>query len=431
MHAYAADDPVFLAMNRRAQRDNPATGTFCVQCHAPVAVREGLTKDGLNLDELPREKRGVTCYFCHSAQKVDGTHNNPLVLATDGTLFGPFDDPDPAMPHKGKYSPLFDDDDAQSAAACGSCHDIQNLLGAHVERTFEEWQGTLFASTPAGQSCAGCHMPGRNGLASTLSSTARRVHSHAFPAVDLALTPFPAENPQNEQQRAAAQALLDTVVQGTLCLNPAAGRIELTLDNVSAGHSWPSGATPDRRAWVELVAYAGEQVIYTSGGAAALPLEGSPDPDLWLLRDCLFDGAGTEETMFWQAARVTGNAIPGAVLPNVNDPTSFSRTHVKQLYPSGGGARLTQAPTRITARVHLQAVGDDVLTELVADGDLDPSVPAQIARFQLGGGAMLDWTPASAAPFVDPASGTTLSCVTTGTVRATTAPAVSHAHCAP
>jgi hypothetical protein len=58
-------------------------------------------------------------------------------------------------------------------------------------------------------------------------------------------------------------------------------------------------------------------------------------------------------------------------------------------------------------------------------------VPAQIARFQLGGGAVLDWTPASAAPFVDPASGTTLSCVTTGTVRATTAPAVSHAHCAP
>jgi hypothetical protein len=89
--------------------------------------------------------------------------------------------------------------------------------------------------------------------------------------------------------------------------------------------------------------------------------------------------------MFWQAARVTGNAIPGAVLPNVNEFRRRSRgTHVKQLYPSGGGARLTQAPTRITARVHLQAVGDDVLTELVADGDLDPSVPAQIAAVSAG-----------------------------------------------
>src|SRR4029079_3501615 len=28
MHAYAAEDPVFRAMNARAQRDNPATGTF-------------------------------------------------------------------------------------------------------------------------------------------------------------------------------------------------------------------------------------------------------------------------------------------------------------------------------------------------------------------------------------------------------------------
>src|SRR3569832_358018 len=34
MHAYATDDPVFLAMNARAQREsNNALGTFCVKCH--------------------------------------------------------------------------------------------------------------------------------------------------------------------------------------------------------------------------------------------------------------------------------------------------------------------------------------------------------------------------------------------------------------
>jgi nitrate/TMAO reductase-like tetraheme cytochrome c subunit len=44
MHAYATDDPVFRAMNQRAQREsNNALGTFCVNCHAPVAVREGKT----------------------------------------------------------------------------------------------------------------------------------------------------------------------------------------------------------------------------------------------------------------------------------------------------------------------------------------------------------------------------------------------------
>src|SRR6476659_6218543 len=39
MHAYASKDPVFLAMNRRGQQETGgALGTFCVNCHAPMAV---------------------------------------------------------------------------------------------------------------------------------------------------------------------------------------------------------------------------------------------------------------------------------------------------------------------------------------------------------------------------------------------------------
>ena len=48
MHAYASRDPVFLAMNRRGQEETSgALGSFCVNCHAPMAVREGATVDGL------------------------------------------------------------------------------------------------------------------------------------------------------------------------------------------------------------------------------------------------------------------------------------------------------------------------------------------------------------------------------------------------
>jgi hypothetical protein len=51
MHAYAANDPVFLAMNARGQRDTGgALGDFCVRCHAPMALAEGLTSDGTNLE---------------------------------------------------------------------------------------------------------------------------------------------------------------------------------------------------------------------------------------------------------------------------------------------------------------------------------------------------------------------------------------------
>src|SRR5688572_14203510 len=86
MHAYAAEDPVFLAMNQRGQEETDYTlGTFCVNCHAPLAVRLGLTTDGTNLPSLPPEVRGVTCYFCHNVESVEGTHNNPLSLSDDVT----------------------------------------------------------------------------------------------------------------------------------------------------------------------------------------------------------------------------------------------------------------------------------------------------------------------------------------------------------
>ena len=42
MHAYASDDPVFRAMNQRGQRETKGQlGSFCVKCHAPMAVNEG------------------------------------------------------------------------------------------------------------------------------------------------------------------------------------------------------------------------------------------------------------------------------------------------------------------------------------------------------------------------------------------------------
>jgi hypothetical protein len=427
MHAYASEDPVFRAMNQRAQRETGnALGDFCVKCHAPMAVEEGLTTDGLNLDTLPQKMKGVTCYFCHAATSVEGTHNNPLAVAKDDSLFGPFSDPAPGTPHRGIYSRLLDGQTLESAAMCGSCHDIQNLQDAHVERTYQEWQGTLFAALPNGQGCADCHMKPSDGPASTVSTRSRRLHAHDFPAVDLAVTPFP----EMETQRMRAQQLLDDVIQPTLCFNQLTNRLELTLENVTAGHGWPSGATPDRRAWIELTAYAGGSIIYSSGGAAAFPLEGSADPDLWLMRDCLFDDSGRETKLFWEAATATGNAVPGSVLQKLNDPASFNSTHPKKQYPANSPLPMT--PDHVTVKVHLQAIGDDVLSDLVASQDLDPAIPSRIARFELGGAAALDWTPATATPRVDMATSAPLLCVVKPiTFRTNTVPAVSNAHCVP
>ena len=89
MHAYAAEDPVFVAMNARGQRETGgALGDFCVRCHAPMAVELGLTSDGLDLESVPDHLRGVGCYFCHQVTDVAGEANNPLVLAHDGRMRG-------------------------------------------------------------------------------------------------------------------------------------------------------------------------------------------------------------------------------------------------------------------------------------------------------------------------------------------------------
>ena len=445
MHAYATDDPVFRAMNQRAQRETSgALGTFCVKCHAPVAVAQGLT-DGTNLDGLQAPAKGVTCFFCHSIESVDGTHNNPLILAGNGALFGPFSDPVPGSPHNVSYSRNLDGATTDSASACGSCHDIQNLQGAHVERTFAEWQATTLSATPGGQSCAECHMAASDGaVSSTTPSKIRRVHSHAFPAVDLAVDDFPAADPsgdvqpQNTNQQTAAAAFLATTIQTTLCLNPASQQLLLTLDNVGAsGHSWPSGATPDRRAWVELTAYQNGQVIYASGNTdavgtfpSALPLEdSSPDPDLWLIRDCLYDASGNQLQMFWQAASVgTSNQLPGLLMQNANDPSTY-QVHFMRKFPSA--TALPAVPDHVTVNVHLQAIGDDVLNSLVASGDLDPSVPAKIARYTLGGSSTLDWTPTAATVLhpSDPTTGAILTCVSTGVYKSNTTLTDSHATC--
>ncbi|HUH04520.1 MAG TPA: ammonia-forming cytochrome c nitrite reductase subunit c552, partial [Kofleriaceae bacterium] len=200
MHAYAAEDPVFIAMNRRGQEETGGElGDFCVNCHAPMAVRLGLTTDGLNLDELPAHVKGVTCYFCHSVTEVAGDHNNPLVLANDGVLRGGLIDPVDNGVHKMAYSPLHASGSQESSAMCGSCHDIVTPAGVHLERTFSEWKESLFSKPHAmgGRSCNNCHMPFVKGTAADFPGVPLRdVREHMFIGVDVALTEWPEKEAQ-------------------------------------------------------------------------------------------------------------------------------------------------------------------------------------------------------------------------------------------
>lgn len=384
MHAYAADDPLFIAMNRRGQRETGGElGDFCVRCHAPMAVREGLTSDGLNLGELEQKYKGVTCYFCHNVDAVEGTHNNPLTLADDLSMRGGFGDAVRGGAHRAQYSSLHDGNHADSSSLCGACHDIMTER-VHLERTFAEWKESVFSDPPLDLSCGQCHMNSQKDVVADFEGVSiRDRHAHDFPALDLALTDWPGQ----EELRAGILSELKTTVQSKLCYNPADNQLELFLTNIGAGHMWPSGAAQDRRAWVELVATRDEETLIESGSLAedeAVAL--SSDPMLWQMRDFIYDENDEPAHMFWDVARIDSQLLPPTLTLDQSDPR-FDHSVLRE-YDLGANP----APDRVTVAVHIRAMGLDVVDDLIESGDLEPAIRDRFETFTLEG-SVLEWTP--------------------------------------
>ena len=380
MHAYAADDPVFLAMNQRGQEETQGElGDFCVQCHAPMALAEGLTTDGLNLAEVPQKYKGVTCYFCHSVDAVEGTHNNPLRLADDLVMRGGIRDPVDNTAHAAGYSPLLDRGDPSSSTLCGSCHDIVLDNGVHLERTFTEWKASLFGNGSAGGlSCGNCHMIGDSDTVASVDGVPlREVHDHRMPGVDVAITPWPFHDEHVEEVKAELKGTL----VGQLCTSPplAESELEVILENAFAGHSFPSGAAHDRRAWVEVKAWDdADQLIFESGVVeAGEPVVELADPNLWLFRDTVFKEDGTEAHMFWDVVDLSSNLLAQATS---NDPGEVHAQTRIFAVPLASGI-----PARATVRVLVRPMGLDVLQDLVDTGHLAESFITEIPTFEVIG----------------------------------------------
>lgn len=413
MHAYAAEDPVFLAMNARGQREtNGALGDFCIKCHAPLAVELGLTTDGLNLDEVPKHLQGVTCYYCHTVASVQGTHNNPLELTLQDVMLGAIRDPVENSAHASDYSPFVDSLTLESGDMCGACHDIVNDNDVHLERTYAEWLDSFMADTdplsggPAayGLRCASCHMgPAQMGPIADVEGVRadRFKHPHAMVGVDVALTPWPDEElgPQLMAEQAEAIAFQrKSALCATVCVNPdpddaTSSIIDLWLHNEFSAHSWPSGATQDRRAWLEFHAYEANAEVLSSGvleaGRPLTELE-AEDPLLWQFRDRIYDEAGEEVHMFWEAFTKDGALLPAsAILSPEGDASTWRARRVRV-----EGSNVD----RVTTALHLRPVGLDVIDDLIDSGDLDPKFRDAIPTFDVEP-TVLEWTPDAAVPY--------------------------------
>jgi Cytochrome c554 and c-prime len=472
MHAYASKDPVFLAMNARGQRETGGKlGTFCVQCHAPMAVRDGMTTDGLNLSSLPAVyQQGVSCFFCHSVESVGSAHgdaaldpdafdrdassldNAAVNLASDLVMRGEYPNSEspaaltPNTAHASAYSPLHDHTQLQSGQLCGACHDVVSPAGGDIERTYYEWAHSVYSTAAEPTTCgaSGCHMntlPSATPIASGpgFTAPARTVHEHDFPGVDVALDP----NFTNASvERGVVQQKLDNfTLQGAVCVT-ALGGIRVVLDAVAVGHQWPSGATQDRRAWVQVQAFRDGALVYQSGVVpdGGTPTEIANDPDLWLLRDCMFGPDGGQVDMFWQAASIEGNELPA--LASTNGLNNGTYTHRTQLYPRNASPLMVDGgvvhPDQVTVSVWIQPVGLDVLADLVDSGDLEAGVLGNMPVFQVSLNGpdtegSLTWTPDASKPGYqfDPWDNTPSTCVTPQLANIGGALATDHTLCSP
>jgi hypothetical protein len=275
--------------------------------------------------------------------------------------------------------------------------------GVELERTFQEWRTTIFASRIARQhlSCGDCHMRSSSdviadapGLDVKLRNTG--FHEHLWPGIDQALTPFP----EVDAQAAAIKRDLDPAIAivgpapfasnvqpGGICLDPP-GRLTVRVDSIGTGHKWPSGAAQDRRAWLEVIARdAGGNIVMSSGVVAdnADPeeLQRMDEPDdmhLTRMWDSAFKDDGTPAHFFWDVATVDSKLLRAPVTLDKNSPAFDHSTTVSFTV----GAAYTTID-RITARVRIRPLSYAMLADLVGSGDLAAATASQLRTLDIFG----------------------------------------------
>jgi hypothetical protein len=381
MHAYATKDPVFLAMNKRGQEElGGQMGAFCVKCHAPMAVHDNQISDYSKLEDIPEKYQGITCYFCHNAIDSGPDHFNGNVhLADDTTMRAAINGAQFPSVHKVKYSVNHDRRKFDSAQLCGSCHDIVNQLNYPLERTFSEYTESVFGKpdTEGFQSCQSCHMDTtegqlaaqHSGYPNILTKT-REVHEHLFPGVDVALTDFPG----TAAMRSAVEEckLPSSVTYLTVEPQLPTSRFKVQFET-QAGHMQPSGASQDRRMWMEAVGKdSSGKVLYMGGQVADGELEEPPGTTHpCMMRDYTLKADGSESHMFWDAAGKDMDRSQPIPLPRTATAGSHTRTCT---FPAPG---LNPIPT-IELKLRVRPVGMDVLQDLVKSGHLSPDIAAKM-----------------------------------------------------
>lgn len=206
-HGTSGSSPVFEALLVEVEGAwGKDARSACVDCHQP----------GHGGDV------GIGCVSCHGATGNTGERDGRLRVDLERPLMGPRGERNGA--HETRSSGFL-----TSASLCGTCHEVTGP-GLLDEPTLTEHRASDFAAL--GVSCAACHMP---------------EGEHRFVGIDPAWGADPRERQRAEDD---ARALFRDAVN--LRVEVDGREVVISLTNVGAGHSVPTGAAFLRDVWVDL-----------------------------------------------------------------------------------------------------------------------------------------------------------------------------------
>ncbi len=288
MHAYAQVSPVFIAFNDAVK--NTGLGTFCVQCHSPIAIAIGEGALTPNEERAPISLMGVQCDTCHIIDKNHGLVSGNFPLADGRTKYGPFGSGEEGDPKavRNSFHRSVKSNYIQSSEFCGSCHDVVDAKDLRIEEAFTEWQESVYAEKNI--TCQDCHMRALPGVANQkkVKGTAaimfgkempeRLLSDHSMIGPDNHLIdnfPYPDNLEENARiQRAYLEqknyllqncATLELIVPSRVSKS-SEFQIEVKVTNTGAGHGIPTGFTAERQVWIELVVKdSRDKVLFVSG----------------------------------------------------------------------------------------------------------------------------------------------------------------------
>lgn len=298
MHSHTMHNPLFFSYKNQTNSSYPETGDrFCMQCHNPIAYLVGEDTaefstsnefQSSNLDNVIKE--GITCDVCHTVTGVSSTVFTEDNLSANAVYkmyplgnikFGSIENPEYNPYHQSYYLPTY-----KTSQMCLPCHDLV-VRDVEAEITFTEWNRIPGFSMFGGVSCQECHMPIKdNGY-----------HDHTFVGVDVDLSIPIDSNPLYEsvsQLLSSAAEISFGVLNDTLVSSIFPGdtlEIPITVTSLT-GHNLPSGTSFNREAWVEIVVYHDEEIIYSNGLVNSTDVLNYSDQDLLFFTSYLYDENG-------------------------------------------------------------------------------------------------------------------------------------------